>query len=72
MAEILPQNVAKIGMQTKKGGGVTYVTPFYCLLHQDLFLPLVNLLFKGAESVPAGNKGEVTFLKCSVIQRSLI
>lgn len=72
MAEILLQSVAKIGMQTKKGGGITYVKPFYSLLHQDLFLPLVNLLFKGAESVPAGSKGEVMLLKCSMIQGSLI
>lgn len=72
MAEILPQSVAKIGMQTKKGGGVTYVKRYYSVLHQDLFLPLVNLLFKRAESVPADSKGEVTLLKCSTIQQSLI
>lgn len=34
--------------------------PSYSLLHQDLFLPLVNLLFERAESIPAGSKGEDT------------
>jgi len=30
---------------------------FYPLLHWDLFLPGVNLLFQGAELIPVGTKG---------------
>lgn len=41
-------------------------------LASGFFLPLVNPLFKRAESVPVDSKGEVTLLKFSVVEGFLI